>query len=111
MIEIDDHGQTEEICHEQIDNAIALQFMVGCEGWTILLNSMEEKKQRQIDELISLPPGNDESVLRAHAVAFAVAHTVDDISRSVASAIQQGEAAKAVLRELKDLQPEPEEDY
>ena len=73
---------------ERINNANELEFMTRCSGWEILLNSLEEKKNTQISELVELPPGNDEAVLRAHAIAFAVAHTVDDVSGSVARAIQ-----------------------
>ena len=91
----------EEECLNRINNANSLEFMTRCEGWEILINSLEEKKQTQIEELVNLPPGNDEAVLRAHAVAFAVAHTVEDVSGSVFRAIQDGETAKRTLTEIR----------
>jgi hypothetical protein len=95
-----DNEKLQELYLEKINNANALEFMTRSEGWTILINSLEEKKNNQIAELVELPPGDDEAVLRAHAIAFAVAHTVDDVSGSVYRAIQEGEAAKRSLSEL-----------
>jgi hypothetical protein len=104
-----DNEELRELYTEKINNANALEFMTSSEGWTILINSLEEKKNNQIAELVELPPGDDEAVLRAHAIAFAVAHTVDDVSGSVLRAIQEGVNAKRALSELLGSQPNEED--
>ena len=98
-----------EILVEKINNANALEFMVNCEGWQILVNSLEEKKQNQMDILMKQAPGEDEKVLRLHAIAFAVAHTVDDVSGSVIRAIEDGVSAKIALAELNNQANEEDE--
>ena len=99
---------TREEALDRINKANALEFMIRTEGWGILIATLEDKKNFQIDQLIQLPPGNDESVLRAHAIAFAVAHTVDDVTISVENAIQDGRNAAQVLKELGEQNTEDE---
>ena len=96
---------------ERINNGNALEFLVNCEGWEILINSLQQKKQEQIDILMETPPGNDADTLKLHAIAFAVAHTVDDVSTSVQAAIQDGHSARIALAELNNQSNEQEENW
>lgn len=89
-----------EVLLETVNNANALSLMVSTTGWEILMNSLREKKEEQISILMETSPGDDTNILRLHAIAYAVAHTVDDVSNSVYSAIEQGKAARIALAEL-----------
>src|SRR5579859_5847380 len=87
---------------DRIRKATALLFMTQTEGWEILLNTFENMKTDQLDELSNQIPGNEKAILAAHAVWYAVVHTLDEIKTAVNTAIQDGEAAKKELDHLKN---------
>lgn len=84
---------------DRMNKASALQFLTQTAGWSILLAVFEDKKDAQIAELLSIPPGsaNEKDIIAAHTVAYTVAHTANDIVNSVSRAIQDGYNAQAEL--------------
>lgn len=102
--------QLENQCLERINIANAISFTVGTEGWQILLDTFEQMKQDQLDELSSQVPGDEKAILAAHAVWYSVVHTLDQIVSSVDSAIQDGAAAKQTLVEIRNQRITEEEE-
>jgi len=91
----------EEQCLERINTANALAFTINTEGWSILLDTFEQMKHDQLEELSNQNPGDDKAILAAHAVWYSVVHTLDQIVDSVNSVIQDGAAAKQTLAEIR----------
>ena len=89
-----------------IQKATALRMMVNTAGWEILLDTFEEMKKNQLEELSLLPIG-DPKIPLAHAVWAATVHALDQIVSAVNQAINNGESAK---RELDILTGLPEEE-
>jgi len=87
-------------CLDRINTASSLQFMKETEGWKILLETFEDMKHNQLQELGKQNPGNDKAILAAHAVWYSVVHTLDQIIDSVDAAIQDGFAAQQTLAEI-----------
>jgi hypothetical protein len=103
MIEEDFTPQAlQELAIDRMNKASALQFLTQTEGWKILLTVFEDKKEAQIEELLSIPPGsaNEKDIIAAHTIAYTVAHTANDIVNSVSRAIQDGYAAQAEIQEV-----------
>ena len=96
-----------EEAEDRIRKATSLHFMISTEGWEILLNTFDNMKQDQLSQLSEQVPGNEKAILAAHAVWYAVVHTLDEIVGAVSSAIQDGETAK---KELDVLRNTPKED-
>ena len=87
-------------CLDRINTASSLRFTIETEGWKILLDTFEQMKQDQLEELSRQPPGDDKAILAAHSVWYSVVHTLDQIQDSVNSAIQDGYAAQQTLAEI-----------
>jgi hypothetical protein len=107
IIDVDNEkmlDQLEQQCLERINTANALTFTTGTEGWQILLDTFEDMKQNQLEELSNQTPGNDKAILAAHAVWYSVVHTLDQIVDSATSVIQDGVAAKQTLAEIRSQQ-------
>ena len=103
--------KVESDCIEKINTANALAFTISTDGWSILLDTFEQMKQDQLDELSRQTPGDDKEILAAHAVWYSVVHTLDQIVSSVNSVIRDGNAAKQILAELHQQKPEDEETF
>ncbi len=103
LVDIDSEKVLDKLaqdCLDRINTASSLRFMVETEGWKILLDTFEQMKQDQLDELSRQTPGDEKAILAAHAVWYSVVHTLDQIQDSVNSAIQDGYAAQQTLAEI-----------
>jgi len=94
----------EEQCLERINTANALSFTIGTEGWQILLDTFEQMKHDQLEELSNQVPGDEKAIIAAHAVWYSVVNTLDQNVYSVNSVIQNGTAAKQTLAEIRSQQ-------
>ena len=84
------------------------------EGWEILTDTLEQLRTQAIDQLISVQPGDTENIKAAHAVAYAVTGTINNLRSAVDQAIIRGEKeAPDRLREIEQIlsQPQPEYTY
>jgi hypothetical protein len=109
MYSVDDLMQSVEQGHvlteadreeiQQFHNGRSLQQLVMMPGWQVLMDTFAQKKQDAIEELLSVNPGDKEVVLAAHAVAYAVHHTLDGLTREVAYAIESSKRLPEVLEE------------
>lgn len=84
---------------QQYHNGRALKQLVFMPGWKVLLDAFEQHKQDATDELLKINPGDKESVTAAHAVAYAVHQTLDNLRREVENAIQLSEEVPEILRQ------------
>ncbi len=100
----------EQSCIEKINTANALSFTINTEGWKILLDTFEQMKHDQLEELSNQTPGDDKAILAAHAVWYSVVHTLDQIVDSVNSAIQDGFSAKQTLLEIHNAKIQREDE-
>lgn len=84
---------------QQFHNGRSLQQLVMMPGWEVLMDTFAQKKQDSLDELLSINPGDKELVLAAHAVAYAVHQTLDNLTREVAYSIENSKRLPEVLEE------------
>jgi hypothetical protein len=84
---------------QQFHNGRALQQLVIMPGWEVLMDTFNQKKQDAIEELLSINPGDKELVLAAHAVAYAVHKTLDNLTREVVYSIEAAKRLPDVLQE------------
>lgn len=84
---------------QQYYNGRSLQQLVFMPGWEVLMNAFEEHKKSAIDELLGINPGNKDLVLAAHATAYAVHKTLDNLKYEVESAIKNSERLPEVMQE------------
>ena len=100
-----------EDCEDRINKASSLSFTINTDGWQILLETFAEMKDAQLHELSLHNPGDEKSILAAHAVWFSTVHTLNHITEAIAGAIRSGESAKIELANLiKTLQQENEQE-
>ena len=97
-----------ELLEDKVHKATSLRLMVDTDGWGILLETFQDMKENQLAQLSEQVPGNEKAILAAHAVWYAVVHTLDQIVFAVNSAISEGEAAR---RELELTNTTQEEDW
>jgi|SRR5215831_9620053 len=102
-------GKVIEELTENVKRATALRIMVATEGWSILLTTFEELREKQLKELRNQIPGDEKAILAAHAVWAATEHTLDQIVSGVNLAIRQGAESEALLNEAG--KPREQEDW
>lgn len=92
---------TEEQQYEiqQFHNGRSLQQLVIMPGWEVLMDTFEQKKQDATEELLKINPGDKELVLAAHAVAYAVHKTLDNLKIEVYSAIENAKELPVFMAE------------
>lgn len=113
LIDYDSERQIQKLreqSEEQIKVATALHIMRSTEGWQILLDTFEDMKQNQLDVLSKQRPGDEKSILAAHAVWAATVHTLDQIVEAIDQQIRLGEESRELLESLKFRQVEDETD-
>jgi hypothetical protein len=84
---------------QQYHNGRALKQLVIMPGWTVLMEAFEAHKHNAIDELLAINPGEKELVLAAHAVAYAVHQTLNNLELEVNSAITMSEQLPEILKD------------
>jgi hypothetical protein len=92
---------TEEQQYEiqQFHNGRSLQQLVIMPGWEVLMETFEQKKQDATEELLKVNPGDKELVLAAHAVAYAVHQTLDNLKTEVFSSIEYAKQPPVFMTE------------
>lgn len=76
---------------EYIQQGQALQQLKACSGWDILTDTLEALRNQAIDDLVSVQPGDVDRIQAAHAVAYAVSSTINNLRAAVDNAIIRGE--------------------
>jgi hypothetical protein len=76
--------------NDRIKKATALMLMKNTEGWAILLSTFEDMKQKQLSVLAAVNPGDEKTILAAHAVWYSVVHALEEVVRAVDLAILDG---------------------
>lgn len=84
---------------QQFHNGRSLQQLVIMPGWEVLMDTFEQKKQDAVDELLKINPADKELVFAAHAVAYAVHKTLDNLKIEVDTAIQNAQQLPVILAE------------
>lgn len=84
---------------QQYHNGRALKQLVMMPGWTVLTDAFHSHKQNAIDELLDINPGDKDLVLAAHAVAYAVHKTLNNLEVEINQSISMSERLPEVLRE------------
>ena len=72
-------SEEEEIAYQTITDANDIEFMTNQRGWSLLVESFEDRRNDAIRVLLEQVPGNEKAILAAHAVAVAVHQTIDGI--------------------------------
>lgn len=111
VIDYDSQKHLEDLreqSEEQIKVATALAIMKSTDGWKIILDTFEDMKQNQLDVLAKQRPGDEKSILAAHAVWAATVHTLDQIVEAIDTQIRLGEESRQLLESLKYRQVEDE---
>lgn len=96
--------QLKEDAESRIKKATALMLMKNTEGWEILVNSFEDMKLQQLQHLAKANPGDEKTVLAAHAVWYSVVHTLNEVVNAVDRAIRDGVEAKQSLDQLNNTE-------
>lgn len=91
---------------DQISKANSLAFMVNTEGWEIILSTIEDMKQSQLEHLSEQIPGDEKAILAAHSVWYTTLHTFDNLVNAVTTAINNGQTARQILAELNEQKRE-----
>jgi len=86
---------------QQFYNGRALQQLVIMPGWEVLLSAFESHKLNATQELLDINPGDKDLVLAAHATAYAVNKTLDNLKYEVLSAIESSKQPPEILARLK----------
>lgn len=108
MIDYDDPEQLEALkgaAEDTIQKAHALLYLKGTEGWKIVLTAFDDIERRSLEQLGTILPGDEKSILAAHAVWYSVKNAYANVRKAVDSAIADGAQASQFLSEI-DRKPE-----
>lgn len=84
-------NEEQESLYSDIQKGNALKQLKACQGWEILSETLEALRDQATNELVNTPPGDTDTVRAAHAVAYAVARTIDNLRSAVDEAILQAD--------------------
>lgn len=97
--------EEEENSITQFHNGRSLQQLIMMPGWKVLMDAFEDHRQDAIKGLLNLNPWNKDAVLAAHAAAFAVNKTLDDIKWEVSKAIENSQQLPEILAQNLNQEP------
>ena len=95
--------QQELFLQDALQKGMALQQLVLSQGYEVLMATLEDQKQAAINNLLEVLPADNERILAAHSVAFAVSKTIENLKTAIDRAIEAGTQAPERLRELREL--------
>lgn len=84
----------------------ALQQLTSVYGWEVLLEMMQSYPQDAIRQLLIVPPGDNDRVIAAHAVAYALNDFYTKFIEDVNNAIENGKAPDFVKQNVHKLRSE-----
>jgi hypothetical protein len=107
--ELDDEQKS---LFEDIQKANALKQLKACQGWEILTDTLESLRTQAVDTLVAVQPGDTERIQAAHAVAYAVTNTINNLRMAVDNAIVRGDTeAPQRLQEIKQIQARSDQGF
>lgn len=96
--------QEEQELTRDIQKARALKILKVSEGWEIVSDTLDALRSQAVVELGEVQPGDNERVLAAHAIFYAVTGTINNLRQAVDSAIVRGEHEAPVrLKEIEEM--------
>jgi len=97
---------------QAIQDANSLKQLKACAGWDILTDTLEALRNQAIDTLVNVLPGDTERIMAAHAVAYAVTGTINNLRKAIDDAIIRGDKeAPERLQEIDQILAQPKPMY
>ena len=84
----------------------ALQQLSGFYGWDVLLEMLQSYPAHAVKQLLAVSPGDNERIIAAHAVAYALSDFYDKFIQDVQSAIDGAKAPEFAKQELHRMRSE-----